>query len=70
MTVLLVIAGAWLGLLLLVLGMLHAATSTPTPRPVSPTSLALDGNTQIRAVERKPFNEAPRWAARVPSEAA
>ena len=38
MTVLLVIAGAWLGLLLLVLGMLHAATSTPTPRPVSPTS--------------------------------
>ena len=31
MIVLLVIAGAWLGLLLLGLGMLHVATSTPTP---------------------------------------
>jgi hypothetical protein len=58
MTLLLVIAGAWLGFLLLGLGMLHAASSTPTPRPISPTPLALDGD-----------NEAPRRAERVPEAA-
>jgi hypothetical protein len=70
MTALLVIAGAWLGLLLLVLGMVHAATSTPTPRPVSRTPLTLDDDTQMRAVQPKPFNESPRPAALAPREAA
>ena len=70
MTVLLVIAGAWLGLLLLVLGMLHAATSTPISRPVSLTPLALDGDPQTSAVEPKPFNETSRRAAPVLGQAA
>ena len=73
MTVMLVIAGAWLGLgflvLFLVLGMVHAADTMPTPRPFSPTPLALDGYIQMTAVDPKPFDGAPRRAARLPSDA-
>ena len=63
MTVLLVIAGAWLGLLLLGLGMLHVATSTPTPRPVARRHLASVGDAPIRAAVPEASNEAPRGPA-------
>ncbi len=72
MIVLLVIAGAWLGLLLVVLGMLHIATSTSTPRPVAPTkNLVLAGEAQIKAAGPETSIEAARRARRrVPTQAA
>ena len=70
MIVLLVVAGAWLGLLLLVLGTLHVATATPTPRPGSPAALAVVGDAQTTAAELEPSTEAPRRAVGVPTQAA
>ena len=70
MTLLLVIAGAWLGLVLLLLGGLHVATSTAIPRPVSPIRMALVGDAQMRGSEQRPSYEAPRRALLAPTEAA
>ncbi len=55
MIVLLVIACAWLGLLLLGLGMLHVATSTPTPSRIAPKRLAPVGDARIRAAAATPL---------------
>ena len=70
MIVLLVIACAWLGLLVVGLGMLHIATSTSTPSRVSPKRLAPIGDAQIRAAEPDASNETPRRSLQVPSHAA
>ena len=70
MIVLLVIACAWLGLLLVGLGMLHIATSTSTPSRVAPKRLVPVGAAQIRAAEPDTSNEAPRGSVRAPSHAA
>ena len=70
MTVLLIIAGAWLGLLLIGLGMLHVATSTPTPRPVASRHLASVGDTHISAFEPEASRQAASPARQVPTQAA
>ena len=70
MIVLLVIAGAWLGLLLLVLGMVHVATTTTTPRPVAHRNLAPVGEAHIRAAKPEGSNQAPRPARQGTPQAA
>ena len=70
MIVLLVIAGAWLGLLLLVLGMVHVATTTTTPRPVAHRTLAPVGDPHISAAKPDGSNQAPRPARRGTPQAA
>ena len=69
MIMLLLIAGAWIGLVLFVLGMFRVTTSTPTPRPASNTPLTLVDDARIWAAEPEPFDEAPR-RTRLPIEAA
>lgn len=69
MIMLLLIAGAWIGLVLFVLGMFRVTTSTPTPRPASNTPLTLVDHVQIRAAEPEPYDEAPR-RTRLPLDAA
>lgn len=70
MNVLLIIAGAWLGLLLIGLGMLHVATSTPTPRSIASRRLASVGDTHISGFAPGASRQAPSPAGQVPTQAA
>ena len=70
MIALLVVAVTWLVLLAVVVGMLHIATSTPTPRPGTATPLTLIGHERGAPDRRTRLEQSPPGLAPTPLDAA
>jgi hypothetical protein len=58
MQLVLLIGGIWLALVVLVIGMFHVASGTPTPQPVTPRPLRLAHGRHTASNEADIGNEA------------